>query len=199
MSTHLLVSFFLYSFFSYIYNTNKPLYSLFLVKETMLTFTGTTVSESRKYLHFHNTQHTFKPVRIGIEQAPIQTYTLYNNGVVPVEYEVDPSPLEKFHKENHGFEIFSCQKTKGFILPGDYDLVKFIFTPIEAKMYEVDIPIKMNDGRVQIVTFKGEGINEPVSLYFLLIFHSCQNVNTKKIPPCSSFLLKGHSIHRRTR
>ncbi|KAJ3300829.1 hypothetical protein HK104_000022 [Borealophlyctis nickersoniae] len=70
-------------------------------KEIMLNFAGYSVPPTKKCLHFHSTQHAFKPVSIGTEDPPVQSYQLTNRGPVSLEYYVDLSPLEKDNKRDN--------------------------------------------------------------------------------------------------
>jgi len=58
-----------------------------------LNFVGVTVDLDRPYLHFPGTRHIFAPVAIGDVHRPTQVYELYNGGAVPVNYQLDLSPL----------------------------------------------------------------------------------------------------------
>jgi len=58
-----------------------------------LNFVGVTVDLCRPYVHFPATQHMFAPVAIGQFRSPTQVYELYNGGGVPVNYQLDLSPL----------------------------------------------------------------------------------------------------------
>jgi len=58
-----------------------------------LNFVGVTVEENRPYVHFASTQHTFAPVAIGELHSPTQVYELYNGGAIPVNYQLDLTPL----------------------------------------------------------------------------------------------------------
>lgn len=80
-------------------------------------------------------------------------YPLYNSGSVSLDYSIDLSSVNKLE-----FPIFQCMKTKGTILPGETDQVQWIFRPLEAKNYEVDVPITVEDGLTRVITFKGQGI-----------------------------------------
>ena len=60
---------------------------------SQLNFVGVTVELGRPYVHFPGTQHKFAPVAIGELSGPTQVYELYNGGAVPVNYQLDLSPL----------------------------------------------------------------------------------------------------------
>ncbi|KAJ1563958.1 hypothetical protein HK096_010243, partial [Nowakowskiella sp. JEL0078] len=129
-------------------------------KEVLVTFHGYSVAPTKKYIHFHNDAHEFRTVTIGNPKPPIQYYQLINRGSISLQYMIDMNPLELLKTENHSYPILECLKTQGIISPGQTDFVGFIFSPLEAKKYEIDVPINIIDGKNKIITFKGSGVHE---------------------------------------
>ncbi|KAJ3105560.1 hypothetical protein HDU97_007902 [Phlyctochytrium planicorne] len=127
-------------------------------KEVMIYFVGYTIPEDEKCLYFHSSHHRFQPVSIGSLDPPLQTYKLYNRGSLPLEYHIENSPLRQLRDIEHSFDVFSCLNPSGCIQPGGTVTVDWIFRPLEAKEYKVDIPISINGGKTHIVTFYGEGL-----------------------------------------
>jgi hypothetical protein len=78
-------------------------------------------------------------------------YPLYNSGSISLDYSLDLSALTDVP-----FPIFQCMKTNGRIMPGETDSLEWIFRPLEARHYSVDVPITV-DGVTRVVTFKGQG------------------------------------------
>ncbi|KAI8822927.1 uncharacterized protein EV422DRAFT_585444 [Fimicolochytrium jonesii] len=130
-------------------------------KEVVINFLGYTANPDAKCLHFHETVHEFHPVEVGVLDPPVQKYHIVNRGLVSVEYTLDLTPLEQIKRENHNVDIFECRRTSGYIAPGESESFDWVFRPIEAKEYEVDIPITVTDGQTQIITFRGRGVDFP--------------------------------------
>ena len=64
-------------------------------------------------------------------------YELYNGGALPVNFEIETSPLDLVQSENFDIPIFECFNTKGEIQPGKSVAVEWRFSPLEAKTYMV--------------------------------------------------------------
>ncbi|KAJ3110075.1 hypothetical protein HK100_003162 [Physocladia obscura] len=101
------------------------------------------------------------PVSIGTHTPPIQKLRLSNQGLVNLSYVIDLAPLAKFKSVEHDFSIFSCNKETGTLHPGSVEFIDWIFRPLEVKEYSVDVPIITDDGQIAIITFVGQGLEEP--------------------------------------
>ncbi|KAJ3030918.1 UNVERIFIED_CONTAM: hypothetical protein HDU68_007279 [Siphonaria sp. JEL0065] len=131
-------------------------------KEIILYFVGNCIPLDQKCLFFPSTRHVFEPVSIGCIAPPIQSFRLANNGLVHLSYTIDLTPLKKFKQKEKDFDVFKCNKVSGSIPPGGVEFIKWIFRPLEAKEYAVDIPITTDDGQTTIITFVGQGLEEPL-------------------------------------
>jgi hypothetical protein len=127
-------------------------------KDLIITLYGSTIPLNKKSIMFPSMQHRFKDVSISTVYPPIQQYFLRNCGSTNIEYIIDTSPLEKLKKDNYNFEILKCLNSTGIIYPGETQYTEWIFKPLEAKEYSVDIPIHIKDGQTKIVTFTGKGV-----------------------------------------
>ncbi|KAM9346883.1 cilia- and flagella-associated protein 65 [Symphorus nematophorus] len=128
-------------------------------REILLNFQGVTVEKDRSYLHFASKQHVFTPVAIGDYCPPKQVYELHNSGAVPVRYEVDTAVLSQLQEDNFNHPVLRCLNPEGEVLPGKTATVEWIFSPLEAKMYQMDVPIHFQDGESTPVRFEGCGFN----------------------------------------
>ncbi|KAE8581375.1 hypothetical protein XENTR_v10024768 [Xenopus tropicalis] len=126
-------------------------------REILLNFIGVTVESGQRYVHFTGTKHTFTPVAIGSSNPSKQIYELFNGGSVAVIYEIDLEPLRKIQEQNYHHPIFQCLTPRGEILPGSIVCVEWIFSPLEAKTYSVDVPIHILGGDSALITFEGIG------------------------------------------
>ncbi|XP_061315489.1 cilia- and flagella-associated protein 65 isoform X8 [Pezoporus flaviventris] len=128
-------------------------------REILLNFSGVTVEEGQQYIHFTSSKHLFTPIAIGTSHPPTQIYELYNGGSVPVIFEVQLDEVMKIQKENFQHPVFVCLTPRGEIPPGITGHIEWIFSPLEARTYMVDVPIHILGGESAVITFKGEGYN----------------------------------------
>ncbi|KAK5609720.1 hypothetical protein CRENBAI_024656 [Crenichthys baileyi] len=128
-------------------------------REILLNFQGVTVDRNEPYLHFASNQHVFTSVAIGDSCPPRQMYELYNGGAVPVYYEVDQAMLSQLQMDNYNHPVLSCLSPQGDVLPGTKATLEWIFSPLEAKMYHMDVPIQIQERDSVIIKFVGCGID----------------------------------------
>ncbi|GAB0191477.1 cilia- and flagella-associated protein 65 [Grus japonensis] len=125
--------------------------------EILLNFSGVTVEQDQCYVHFASTKHLFTPIAIGTSHPPIQIYELYNGGSVPVTFEVQLDNIVRIQEENFQHPVFVCLTPRGEILPGTTGHIEWIFSPLEAGTYLVDVPIHILGGESALITFQGVG------------------------------------------
>uniref|UniRef100_A0A8C9R8F8 Si:ch1073-349o24.2 n=1 Tax=Scleropages formosus TaxID=113540 RepID=A0A8C9R8F8_SCLFO len=128
-------------------------------REILLNFTGVTVEKDTRYIHFTSNKHIFAPVAIGGYSPPRQTYEMYNGGAVPVLYRIDTALLDQLTADNFGHPILQCLNPTGEVQPGCMALIEWIFSPLEAKTYSVDVPIHVLEGDSVLMTFEGCGFD----------------------------------------
>nr|XP_019945243.1 PREDICTED: cilia- and flagella-associated protein 65 [Paralichthys olivaceus] len=126
-------------------------------REILLNFQGVTVERNRPYLHFASKRHVFTSVTIGDCSPPRQVYELYNAGAVPVHYEVDTAVLSQLKVDNFNHPVLCCLSPEGEVPPGKTAMLEWIFSPLEAKMYHMDVSIHIQDGDSTLVRFEGCG------------------------------------------
>ncbi|KAI5107294.1 cilia- and flagella-associated protein 65, partial [Silurus meridionalis] len=157
-------------------------------REILLNFIGVTVEKDRPYLHFPSTRHVFAPVAIGGFHPPKQVYELYNGGAQPLRYRVDTLPLQELEEENFNHPVLQCLNPEGDVQPGCTTTLEWIFSPLEAKTYSVDIPIYVLEGDSTFVTFEGCGFDKrdsvPLQLHDGLI----------TVPSTQKVLLPGQMV-----
>ncbi|NXS88297.1 CFA65 protein, partial [Erpornis zantholeuca] len=127
--------------------------------EILLTFSSVTVERNQRYVHFATNKHNFSPVAIGSSHPPTQVYKLYNGGSMPVTFEIQLDNIAKIQEKNFQHPVFVCLTPRGEILPGETGHVEWIFSPLEAKTYSVNVPIHILEGESTQITFQGEGYN----------------------------------------
>uniref|UniRef100_A0A8C3Q4C3 CFA65 protein n=1 Tax=Geospiza parvula TaxID=87175 RepID=A0A8C3Q4C3_GEOPR len=130
--------------------------------EILLTFSGVTVEHDQRYVHFASTKHVFAPIAVGGSHPPTQIYKLYNGGSMPVTFEVQLDNLMKIREKNFQHAVFACLTPRGEIPPGESGHIGWIFSPLEAKTYTVDVLIQILEGDSTQITFQGVGYNPNV-------------------------------------
>ncbi|XP_056611820.1 cilia- and flagella-associated protein 65 isoform X1 [Triplophysa dalaica] len=129
-------------------------------REILLNFIGVTVDKDRRYIHLPSNRHSFAPVGIGGFSPPTQVYELYNAGALPLRYHIDTTPLQQLMEENFSHPVLQCLNPDGELEPGHTAFVEWIFSPLEARTYSVDLPIHVLEGDSMFVTFEGQGFDE---------------------------------------
>ncbi|XP_038048739.1 cilia- and flagella-associated protein 65-like [Patiria miniata] len=138
------------------------LFKLTRGREILLNFVGVTVDLDSKYVHFPSNKHMFAPVPVGVASHPKQVYELYNGGAVPVMYQLDLTALDYVLQENFNHKIFECLNPNGEIAPGRTANIEWVFSPLEAKTYMVDVPIHIIGGDTALITFTGVGYDKRI-------------------------------------
>ncbi|PKU48418.1 hypothetical protein llap_1326 [Limosa lapponica baueri] len=173
--------------------------------EILLNFSGVTVEQDQRYIHFASTKHVFTPIAIGTSQPPTQIYELYNGGSMPVMFEVQMDNTVRT-QENFQHPVFTCLTPRGEIPPGTTGHIEWIFSPLEAKTYFVDVLIHILGGESALITFQGEGYDPnaieetdtPSEILFPSVFPGSTRLTVPgqvlQIAPESGVLQPGESI-----
>ncbi|NWX42945.1 CFA65 protein, partial [Steatornis caripensis] len=125
--------------------------------EILLNFSSVTVEQDQPYVHFASAKHLFTPIAIGTSQPPTQIYELYNGGSTPVMFEVQLDNIARIQEQNFQHPVFLCLTPRGEIAPGTTGHIEWIFSPLEARTYLVDVPIHILGGESALITFQGVG------------------------------------------
>ncbi|XP_078260484.1 cilia- and flagella-associated protein 65 [Rhinoraja longicauda] len=131
-------------------------------REILLNFIGITVPKDHCYAHFLATEHKFAPVCIDTANPPKQIYELYNGGSVRVIYDIQLDSVKNIQDENYNHPIFQCLNPRGEIKSGMTGYIEWIFSPLEAKSYTVNIPIHILNGDSALVTITGIGYDKRI-------------------------------------
>ncbi|XP_028296374.1 cilia- and flagella-associated protein 65 isoform X2 [Gouania willdenowi] len=126
-------------------------------RKVLLNFHGTTSEADEPVLQFDSQRHVFTPGLIGDQCPQLQTYDLHNGGRVPVFYSVDTAVLSQLQIDNFNHPVLICLNPEGQVCPGTTTTLEWIFSPLEAKMYQVDVPIHIRGGATTWVRFEGCG------------------------------------------
>ena len=127
-------------------------------KRVFIHFTGRTLKEGDRYLAFHHTlSHQLMPVAIGDMDPPLQYTELQNLSHQVAEYCIDMSALRDAREKNFDFPVFQCLNPRGTIPAMSTLLLSWYFRPLEAKHYDVKLPIHVEGGDVYTITVSGQG------------------------------------------
>eukprot|EP01136_Pigoraptor_vietnamica_P041035 Opistho-1_new@13534 len=116
-------------------------------RQIMLNLCGHTLAQNARFLHVPTSHHWFYPISIGDANPPIQSFELHNAGTSPLDFELDLGNLDRVRADNHSFPIFECACSGGSLKPGETAVVPWIFRPLEARTYSVDVPVRVVAGR----------------------------------------------------
>mmetsp|Transcript_9855 Transcript_9855/g.22507 ORF Transcript_9855/g.22507 Transcript_9855/m.22507 type:complete len:1836 (-) Transcript_9855:105-5612(-) len=144
-------------------------------KQIVLSLIGQTLAIGEAYLHlpspdaqhYKHLEWGFEKTPIGLIAPPIQYYKLENLGQVPLDYHIDMSEVEKLNADNFGFDIVTClDNTDWHLEPGESLTMRWVFNPLEAKMYSWQLPISVytgeSGGDTHVVKFYAEGYQPSV-------------------------------------
>ncbi|XP_023806814.1 cilia- and flagella-associated protein 65 isoform X2 [Oryzias latipes] len=127
-------------------------------REMWLNFRGVTASLDQPCLHFASSQHVFTSVAIGDCSPPIQMYEIHNSGAVSGRYEVDSAALLQLQEDNFNHPVLRCLNPRGKVRPGGSAVLEWIFSPLEAKVYHMDVPVHIQDSSSTLLRFEGRGL-----------------------------------------
>jgi hypothetical protein len=127
-------------------------------KRILLHLTARTLSETARYLSLHHTMaHELLPVAIGDLDPPLQYTELQNLSHHTIIYNIDSDALQDIRERSYDFPVFQCLNPQGVIPPMSTLLLSWYFRPIEAKRYEVKVPITVEQGDSYVLTIGGTG------------------------------------------
>ncbi|KAL3269184.1 hypothetical protein HHI36_008267, partial [Cryptolaemus montrouzieri] len=86
---------------------------------------------------------------IGAKEPPYQTYWLYNNTSQAARYQLIDLDLTSLN-DVEGFSVISCFNNSGIVPPFASKPILFRFHPIEAKKYQVTLPLILGSEKVAL-------------------------------------------------
>ncbi len=118
---------------------------------------GRTVANPIRILTYRPDTHFLKSMVVGDADPPLQTTELINRGQFELQYNLDMTPLIAMQKSNYSFRVLWCLNPQGVIPPMESVLILWLFQPLEAKTYSVEIPVHLKDGEGGILILRGSG------------------------------------------
>jgi len=133
-------------------------------RRIILNLVGRTLNPQDRVFHFaqkpfNTAQHMLQPIMIGEKKPPVQTMELQNPGVTAVEYEIDTKACDEIQIQNYGFRVFECENPRGGVVARGVTKVRWIFHPLEAKLYEMTVPVQIVGGGLYELTVRGQGFH----------------------------------------
>lgn len=130
-------------------------------KPLVFNLQGETLSSRRGFLVLEQPEFRFQPLPIGLRSGITQPIEMKNVGMAKLSYDVDLKPLSQFtSSQNYNFPVLDIQHNQGSLNPGETAFLYAMFRPLEAKEYEVQLPINVNDLESSCVLYldlKGQG------------------------------------------
>ncbi|BBM98725.1 cilia- and flagella-associated protein 65 [Marchantia polymorpha subsp. ruderalis] len=128
-------------------------------RTTHLELRGRSMVEPPRVLIMDVDPHFLKPGTVGELNPPYQCVELCNRGPVDIDYELDTRALDKLRRDNFDFPVLSCQNPTGVVPALQSVLLNWVFQPLQARNYEVDLPVQVPEGEGRKLTLFARGVN----------------------------------------
>ncbi|XP_044755231.1 cilia- and flagella-associated protein 65-like isoform X2 [Coccinella septempunctata] len=113
-------------------------------------------SDVQKLSIYNREKHKkFLNMFIGAKEPPYQTLWMYNYTSQETFFQVMDEELIALN-EKEGFPVLSCLDNKGIVSPFSSKAILFRFHPIEAKKYQVTLPLILGSEKISL-KFTGRG------------------------------------------
>jgi len=107
-----------------------------------LELVGRTLAPGQALLAHQDVHHELAPRTLGDADAPLQTVTLYNQGLEDVAFEIDTAELAELRRESHDFDVLRMLTPATGTIPARGHLVTWWeFRPLDAREYVVRLPV----------------------------------------------------------
>lgn len=111
------------------------------------------ISKSFLYLSTYARDYVFylSDIYIGLREAPVQAFYIFNNTNQTIPYKLDDVELVKMCNDEE-FPVLTCLSGEGFVQPYCSAVILIRFWPIQATTYEVqDFFIKIKNSYLAIL------------------------------------------------
>ena len=106
----------------------------------------------------HGRPAVLRKVALDDENPGVQTVLLENAGSADAEYEVDVTPLHVLTAtDGYGVEVLRLCNPTGYVMAGGAAPLRFLFKPIEAKVYRVELAVRCAGGTGCTLVLEAEG------------------------------------------
>lgn len=107
-----------------------------------LELVGRTLEPRERCMAQTDTHHSLAPVELGRVEPPLQTVTLYNEGLSEVDFEIDTAPLLDLRASAWDFDVLRLlSPSRGVLPPRGHLVTWWSFSPVEARTYTARLPV----------------------------------------------------------
>ena len=128
-------------------------------RQLNLRFSGVTLSQSDRYLHFPTRDHVLKPVELGLLQPPTQEVNFHNGSNKTIHFSIDMENVRAFQETNWNWPVFQILTTKGVIEPHSTGKIFVNFSPLEAREYRIKLNVHIMNGASQEIELIASGFD----------------------------------------
>jgi hypothetical protein len=158
-------------------------------KMFVLNLCGRTLKEAQPLLYLPSLRHSLKPVAIGENDPPQQEIQLYNPGESDLEYTVNLDEVNALVGTNFECPVFNCLNPTGCVPAGGQKALQWVFSPLEAKQYDVAVKMsylgvdvgEQEFGGEEVLELSAEGFHPEARNPF-------QEAEPEGLPPCRQLL-----------
>jgi len=84
-------------------------------------------------------------VPIGMELPVTYPIEIKNLGITNLKYSISLRDHKQLYKTNYDYRVFDIQNPHGELKTGETQHIYTLFKPLEAKKYELDLTIRVED------------------------------------------------------
>eukprot|EP00921_Rhytidocystis_pertsovi_P015650 GHVQ01024875.1.p1 GENE.GHVQ01024875.1~~GHVQ01024875.1.p1 ORF type:complete len:1067 (+),score=89.98 GHVQ01024875.1:94-3201(+) len=92
--------------------------------------------------HSESAALELRPVQVGVNPGPIQTFVLRNDGSADASWSVNSDALELLNQQGHSFRLLQLQPMAGLLPPRSATYVHVVFTPLTEGTYSYPLEIQ---------------------------------------------------------
>lgn len=82
---------------------------------------------------------------IGLKGPVAYPIEIKNLGITKLKYTIDDEALRTLNYNNYDFSVFEIENKEGTVPALETSYIFTLFRPLEAKSYDIDLPIKISD------------------------------------------------------
>ena len=82
---------------------------------------------------------------IGMDLPVTYPIEIKNLGITKLKYSIDLSALERLNYKNFEYRVFDIENPNDELKSNETKHIYVLFKPLEAKVYNLDLPIKIED------------------------------------------------------
>lgn len=110
-------------------------------KQVRIFLHGKTLDNTEPLIFTDNALFSLYPIPIGEMEPNRQVFYLYNSSHCNINYSIDQNIFKDFASKNYDQYIYNIENKEGIVSAHSYYPISVLFHPLEAKIYNLDIPI----------------------------------------------------------